>query len=482
MKRKLLVVVLCGAALYNIGGGAFALSPQKTVAPKKESATAARPASDKPKVAEIKEAELKSLLAARGRPLLVNFWATWCTPCREEFPDLVKLREQYADERLDFITVSLDDPGEIATSVPEFLAEMRAGRMPAYLLNAADDSAAVLIVDKDWHGELPATFLFDAQGRIAFKHMGRVRAAELQSAVEKTLNAKVPPANSQSDAPAAASAGPAQLLAYDASAPLDIKTLGTERQGGVTVEDITFRGADETIPAYLVRPTDGAGPFAGVLFVHWFAPPDPTSNRTQYLEEAKALARRGTVSLLVSTFWSDPARYKARRWQTDFDNSVAQAKNLRRALDLLVSRPGVDARRVALVGHDYGAMFGALVASADARPKACVLIAGTSRFADWYLFGSSSGVPKGAELEAYRKQLSALDPVSVIGASKAAFFFQFGEADHYTPRDNFIAFYMAAPAPKRIATYASDHDMRADIIRHDRTVWLAEQLALPPAP
>jgi dienelactone hydrolase len=273
-------------------------------------------------------------------------------------------------------------------------------------------------------------------------------------------------------------AGLEQLLAYDATAPLDLKVVGTERRDGAVVEDVTFRGVGETIEAYVVRPEAGAGPFAAVLFVHWFEPPNPTSNRTQFLEEARALARRGVVSLLPATFWSDPARYKARRWETDFDNSVTQAKNLRRALDVLLAQPGVDARRVAYVGHDYGAMFGALIAGVETRPRAYALIAGTSRFADWYLFGSSTGVPKGEDLARFRERLAQIDPVTALGRAKAAFFLQFGEQDRFTPRDNFLAFYQAAPTPKRIATYASEHDMTADIIRHDRAVWLAEQLDL----
>ena len=60
-----------------------------------------------------------------ARPLLVNFWATWCDPCREEFPDLVKIDADFRRKGLDFITVSLDDLSEIKTEVPKFLRRCR---------------------------------------------------------------------------------------------------------------------------------------------------------------------------------------------------------------------------------------------------------------------------------------------------------------------------------------------------------------------
>jgi dienelactone hydrolase len=275
----------------------------------------------------------------------------------------------------------------------------------------------------------------------------------------------------------------ATLLAYPATngAPR-LTVISSRTEGTVTVEDVTFESVagNPPIQAYLIRPTTRGTSNPAVLFVHWFAPPDPTSNRTQFVEEATALARRGTISLLVSTFWSDPARYQARRWETDFSNSVAQAKDLRRALDVLVAQPGVDTSRIAYVGHDYGAMFGAVVSAVDPRPKSYVIIAAASRFANWYVFGSASGVPTGAALDGFRAQLAPIEPVNTIKAAKASLFFQFGENDRYTPREDFVSLYMAAPQPKRIATYASDHDMVADIIRHDRTVWLGEQLKLPP--
>jgi len=145
-------------------------------------------ASALPQVREIDEAGLKALLeehAKGGRRLLVNFWATWCTPCREEFPDLVKIDQEFAGaEDFEFVTVSTDEVAEIGTSVPAFLAEMSAAAIPAYLLNAKDPEAAIALIDKNWHGDLPATFLFGPGGEILFAHKGRVKADELRRAIK----------------------------------------------------------------------------------------------------------------------------------------------------------------------------------------------------------------------------------------------------------------------------------------------------------
>ena len=142
---------------------------------------------------EIDEAALKSLLGAgagRARPLLVNFWATWCVPCREEFPDLVKIRGEYDESRLDFVLVSLDDPSDIDKAVPEFLSEQRATGLPSYLLHATDESVAINFVDPNWSGELPATFLYDRAGNVVFKHKGRIKPAELRAALDAALKDK----------------------------------------------------------------------------------------------------------------------------------------------------------------------------------------------------------------------------------------------------------------------------------------------------
>jgi len=199
MRRTLLVVGALAASLacaVACGAAAQRQSASKTAA--------AKPANDaaapRPKVTEIKEAELKSLLAAgdaHARPLLVNFWATWCAPCREEFPDLVKIRSQYSADRLDFALVSLDDVSDIDKAVPEFLSEVHAAALPTYLLHAEDEDAAINSVDNTWSGELPATFLYDRAGRLVFKHTGRIKPDELRAAIDQTLSAKPQETSSQ---------------------------------------------------------------------------------------------------------------------------------------------------------------------------------------------------------------------------------------------------------------------------------------------
>ena len=141
-------------------------------------------------VSPIDTEALKGLLTQqREHPLLVNFWATFCDPCRDEFPDLVKIDKDYRPRSLEFVTVSLDDFSDIKTGVPKFLDSMKA-KMPAYLLNVSDPEPAINLLDPRWQGDLPATFLFNEKGEVVYKHIGRVNTAELRQAIEKAVSKK----------------------------------------------------------------------------------------------------------------------------------------------------------------------------------------------------------------------------------------------------------------------------------------------------
>src|ERR1051325_7275983 len=149
--------------------------------------TAATPAAaiTDPKITQIDIVGLKRLIKPNGKPLLINFWATWCDPCREEYPDLVKLDEQYKG-KIDFLTVSLDEATEKDTSIPKFLTEMKA-EVPAYLLVTPTEEAAMAVVSRDWSGGLPYTILIDPKAGVPYSRQGKVKIDALKAALEQSV-------------------------------------------------------------------------------------------------------------------------------------------------------------------------------------------------------------------------------------------------------------------------------------------------------
>lgn len=280
---------------------------------------------------------------------------------------------------------------------------------------------------------------------------------------------------------------------YDQSLPVAITEVGKREQDGVTIRDITYRspakGADPVL-AYIVTPPASEDapkpPFAGVLWVHWFEPRDQHSNRDQFLDEAIILAREGVVSVLPDGFWSTtPAKWYARPgyvWKTDFEHdrdlSIRQVNEIRRGLDLLLAQEHVDKERIAFVGHDFGAMYGAVMAGFDRRVQGYVLMAGTYSFSDWFMYGSKL---EPDEQKAYIEKMKVLDPTRWIkDAAPAKLYFQFAHSDYYIPERAAMVFFDAASEPKEIAWYDAQHDLK-DIENdsgRDRLNWLRAQLGL----
>lgn len=263
------------------------------------------------------------------------------------------------------------------------------------------------------------------------------------------------------------------LFAYGKSAPFNVQETGREPRGAAIVRDLTFTPADKPVKAFLVSPATGAGPHAAILYVHWLGDPE-TTNRTQFLDEAVALAGRGVVSLLVEGMWADPDWYKNRIPEEDHAQAVRQVIELRRAMDLLLAQPGIDPARVALVGHDFGAMYGMMAEALDRRAKTCVFMAPTPHFADWFLFRQQ---PK--DLAAYKAQLATIDPVLFVPKlAPASVFFQFASKDFYVTAEEAAEFYAAAGPRKHMATYDADHDLHPPEVASDRVAWLARELGL----
>jgi predicted esterase len=217
------------------------------------------------------------------------------------------------------------------------------------------------------------------------------------------------------------------------------------------------------------------GPFAAILYVHWYEPSSPDSNHSQFVEEAKEMARSGAVCLLIETLWSDPDFFLKRTQADDMQNSFQEIINIRRAIDLLLSQPGVDASRFALVGHDFGGMYGVVAGSLDRRPTHYVVMAATPRFPDWYLYAPQlEDEPR----EKFIHQFSPLDPITHIpNLSPAPVLFQFGTDDPHVPKERAQEFYEAAKDPREVRWYESGHGLNLAATT-DRKAWLMKNLAL----
>src|SRR5437660_2246802 len=165
-----------------------------------------------------------------------------------------------------------------------------------------------------------------------------------------------------------ASASPAQdpeLLRhfdYDRTTPLNLRRVGVAHRERADVYDITYDSLKGgVVPAYLVVPK-GRGPFAAVIWGHWYWANSSMANRKEFLEEAVVLAQAGVVSLLTDGPLARPGHVAIKdpldeRRPAEF---FQQVLDMRRGVDLLLARKDIDPKQIAYVGHSYNAGIGAL--------------------------------------------------------------------------------------------------------------------------
>ena len=128
---------------------------------------------------------LKLIEARRGSVVLVNFWATWCEPCRQEMPALAALARKWGGSGLVVITVSADEP-EQEEAARKFL-EQSGIPMPGYIKRTSSDEDFINAVDSKWSGALPALFLYDRQGRKSASLIGENEPADVEAAIRKLM-------------------------------------------------------------------------------------------------------------------------------------------------------------------------------------------------------------------------------------------------------------------------------------------------------
>jgi pimeloyl-ACP methyl ester carboxylesterase len=276
------------------------------------------------------------------------------------------------------------------------------------------------------------------------------------------------------------------LFDYDVQAPLGVEEASTERRGEIQVVDLSYASSmGGRVPAYLILPP-GAGKHPAVLFLH-----PGQGSRSTFLDEAVGLAKdRGFVSLTISAPFLRPENQGKRGgnpWHPEVSRKeqIQTIVDLRRGFDLLVSRPEVDAKRLAYVGHSLGATVGGTLAGIEKRPIAFVLMAGYPSLTHGTAHGRDQGSLAFQELltpeqqKAYVDALAPTDALHYVGhAAPAKLLFQFAKRDEFITPWDAAAYVQAASDPKEVKWYDTDHDFNEEA-RRDRGEWLGRALLLP---
>jgi thiol-disulfide isomerase/thioredoxin len=118
---------------------------------------------------EVDQEALQERIADGEMVTVVNFWATWCGPCREEFPDFVQLGHDFADDGVEVLFVSMDFPDE-QDAVRAFLDE-QGWEQPSYL-RVGKDNAFIKAMHDEWTGVLPATLIYSREGTLVHFSQG----------------------------------------------------------------------------------------------------------------------------------------------------------------------------------------------------------------------------------------------------------------------------------------------------------------------
>jgi dienelactone hydrolase len=266
----------------------------------------------------------------------------------------------------------------------------------------------------------------------------------------------------------------AALATVAAASPQPAKAPASPPVARVSVQDVRVPVPGQPpVPAYLVRSagTLKPGSQAGILFLHWLG--QIHSDRTEFLAEAAQLAPRGAVSLLPQGVFPWQAGPSGK--PQDVTAVKEQLAAFQACLHWLIAKSYVSKSRVAVVGHDYGAMYGALLANGDKSVHTAVLATPDATWGHWfvkYWLGFTGG-----RAARYKAMFTSLQPVRHVSRLGSHELFQWAGRDIFVSASVRKRFAAAAP-PAPVDFYpAADHQLTtAAQIARDK--FLATELGL----
>jgi cephalosporin-C deacetylase-like acetyl esterase len=277
------------------------------------------------------------------------------------------------------------------------------------------------------------------------------------------------------------------LYNYDATQPLNIEQVRTEDQLVARVSQITYRGArGATVPAYWIVPQSATATdkVPGIVLIHGYR-----SSIVEMVPIALILAARG-YGVIVPEIVGHGQRAKglaplfngeAERLR---DGLIESIQDIRRSMDVLATRPEVDAPRIGLVGLSLGAMLGTVTTAVDGRVKTAVLIVGGG---DWNLIlqvsqESAANARRGMGTVSSEDmaKLADVDPKNFAAKiSPRPILMLNGRKDTIIPLASAKALFEAAREPKKQVWFESGHFLPFSETAVPGLDWLQEHLKVP---
>lgn len=267
------------------------------------------------------------------------------------------------------------------------------------------------------------------------------------------------------------------LFSYKKSTPFAFNVLKVEKYKDVSIQTATINNDKlQKIEIYLIEP-GSKGEYPVVFYQH-----GGENDKTRFLREAKELSRKGFICVLVEAPWLRAVYKNNYLWANTAQFYRQGIIDIQRILDFLETKENVDVKRIAFIGHSYGAQLGGILSGIEPRFKAFVLMSGTSNLTELLKATENPQISQLRDsiplsFNTWIEQMEPLNPINFIKQSSAPIFFQFATNDEYNIDEVEAKNYVSlAPVTEHVRFYNSKHQLINKKAEEDRKKWIIDKL------